>query len=98
MTLGEDPAPKSVPDVLKTHVFKGLRRRVMTAWSPSPLGGEGVVRSMTDEGDAGLSRTVVAVSTVPLIRASRIKSGTPTFSPKGRRAIEMCQRQPRWNG
>jgi len=40
---------------------------------------------MTDEGAVGLNRTVESVSTLPLIRASRIKTGTPTFSPKGRR-------------
>ncbi len=50
---------------------------------PSPLGGEGVVRSMTDEGavSARSSSDVQSASGVPLIRAA----SPPTFSPEGRR-------------
>ncbi|WP_373407978.1 RibD family protein [Brevundimonas diminuta] len=51
--------------------------------SPSPLGGEGVVRSMTDEG--ALSSHSKAddegAADAPLIRAAP----PPTFSPEGRR-------------
>lgn len=50
---------------------------------PSPLGGEGVARSVTDEGAASASSSGVAerVSSFPLIRAAL----RPTFSPGGRR-------------
>jgi len=50
---------------------------------PSLLGGEGVVRIMTDEGAVSASKTaeVEGASGGPLIRAA----SPPTFSPEGRR-------------
>ncbi len=53
---------------------------------PSPLGGEGVARSVTDEGvvSAHAMPTTEFASASPLIRAAL----RPTFSPEGRRTLE----------